>query len=88
MKISVFGLWHLGMVTASCPASFGHEVIGLDFESSTVEALAGGKPPIFEPGLEDLVKQGLADKNLRFTSDPKRGTQKQTDCLGDLRYPG
>jgi UDPglucose 6-dehydrogenase len=69
MKVCVFGLWHLGSVTAACLAAAGHRVIGLDFDRSTVENLIQGRPPLFEPGLEELVKKGLASGHLRFTTD-------------------
>jgi UDPglucose 6-dehydrogenase len=70
MKVCVLGLWHLGTVTAACLASGGHEVVGLDFDSSVVQKLASGQPPLFEPGLEELVQQGLAMGRLRFSSEP------------------
>ena len=69
MNICVLGLWHLGTVTAACLASGGHNVIGLDFEPAVAASLAAGKPPLFEPGLEELVKAGLASGHLRFTTD-------------------
>lgn len=69
MKVCVLGLWHLGTVTAACLASGGHDVIGLDFDPAVVAGLDAGKPPLFEPGLEDLVKAGLASGRLRFTAD-------------------
>lgn len=69
MKICVLGLWHLGTVTAACLASSSHQVVGLDFDAETVSGLQSGKPPLFEPGLEDLVKRGLAAKRLSFTTD-------------------
>lgn len=69
MKVCVLGLWHLGTVTAACLASGGHEVIGLDFDLDTIQKLQAGQPPLFEPGLEDLVKRGLADQRLQFTAD-------------------
>jgi len=56
-------------VTAACLAQGGHAVTGLDFDASVVDGLAGGRPPLFEPGLEDLVKSGLASGRLRFTTD-------------------
>jgi UDPglucose 6-dehydrogenase len=56
-------------VTAACLASAGHDVIGLDADSSVVERLSHGMPPLFEPGLEDLVRAGLASGRLRFTAD-------------------
>lgn len=69
MKVCVLGLWHLGTVTAACLASGGHRVTGLDFDLETVQRLRAGKPPLFEPGLEDLVKSGLEKQRLRFTTD-------------------
>ena len=70
MKVCVVGLWHLGTVTAACLASGGHEVVGLDFDPSVVGNLAGGRPPLFEPGLEVLVRQELAAGRLRFSAEP------------------
>ena len=71
MKVCVFGLWHLGAVTAACLADAGHEVVGLDFDDKVVAKLQAGEPPIFEPGLTDLIGRNLADKKLVFTSDAK-----------------
>ncbi len=69
MKIVVVGLWHLGCVTAACCAKFA-EVVGLDFDPRTIDNLRAGKPPIFEPGLEDLIRHGLHSGRLSFESDP------------------
>lgn len=69
MKVHVLGLWHLGTVTAACLAAAGHDVTGLDFDPAVVNALATGKPPVFEPDLEELVKTGLASGRLRFSAD-------------------
>jgi UDPglucose 6-dehydrogenase len=68
MKICVQGLWHLGSVTAGCLASIGHHVIGLDFDVNVVSGLKKGKPPIFEPGLDELIGTGLESKRLKFIS--------------------
>jgi UDPglucose 6-dehydrogenase len=70
MRVCVFGLWHLGTVTAACLASIGHDVVGLDFDPATVERLGRGEPPLHEPGLGELVQQGLDRHKLRFTTDP------------------
>lgn len=70
MKVCVLGLWHLGTVTAACLASGGHQVTGLDFDETVITNLKNGKPPLFEPGLEDLVKKGLASGALDFSTDP------------------
>ncbi|HVS32431.1 MAG TPA: nucleotide sugar dehydrogenase [Thermoanaerobaculia bacterium] len=69
MRVCVFGLWHLGTVTAACLASLGHEVAGLDPNEETVARLENGEPPLYEPGLADLVVQGLQRGALRFTTD-------------------
>ena len=70
MRVCVVGLWHLGTVTAACLASVGHDVVGLDFEPDTVAKLSAGQAPLFEPGLDALLQQGLADGRLRFSADP------------------
>lgn len=75
MRICVQGLWHLGSVTAACLAALGHEVVGFDFDSPAALNLAQGAAPVFEPGLEDLIRRGLASGNLSFSSNP--------ECLKD-----
>ncbi len=78
MKVCVLGLWHLGTVTAACLSSGGHQVTGLDFDEMVITNLKNGKPPLFEPGLEDLVGKGLASGLLNFSTDPSeavRGVQ-------------
>jgi UDPglucose 6-dehydrogenase len=74
MKVVVLGLWHLGCVTAACCAKFV-DVVGLDFEQQTVEDLRRGKPPVFEPGLADLIQHGFASHRLSFESDPAAALQ-------------
>ena len=70
MKIVVLGLWHLGCVTAACAAKF-ESVVGLDFDLALVAQLRnGGKPPLFEPGLAELVNEGLQCGRLTFSDDP------------------
>lgn len=69
MKVCVVGMWHLGTVTAACLAAAGHHVVGLDFDNDLIEQLRAGQPPVFEPGLEDLLRQGLASGHLAFETD-------------------
>jgi len=69
MKICVYGLWHLGSVTAACLADLGFEVCGLDPDKANVEALSKGKAPLFEPGLDELITKGLASGKLSFSDD-------------------
>jgi UDPglucose 6-dehydrogenase len=69
MKVVVLGLWHLGCVTAACSAKFV-QVVGLDFDAQRVEELKQGAPPIFEPGLVELIQEGFVSRRLSFESDP------------------
>ena len=69
MKVCVLGLWHLGTVTAACLASGGHQVTGLDFDEAVITNLKNGKPPLFEPGLEELVGKGRSSGLLNFSSN-------------------
>jgi UDPglucose 6-dehydrogenase len=70
VKVCVYGLWHLGSVTAAALASLGHDVVGLDRDHANVADLALGRPPVAEPGLAELVRAGLDRSMLRFTTDP------------------
>lgn len=70
MKICVFGLWHLGSVTAACLANAGHTVTGLDPNEDVITALQDtGTPPIYEPGLQALIQKGIAERRLSFTTE-------------------
>jgi UDPglucose 6-dehydrogenase len=74
MKVCVFGLWHLGSVTAACLADTGITTIGLEDDATLVAKLAAGTPPLFEPGLTELFKEGLASKKLKFTIDKREAS--------------
>lgn len=69
MKVCVVGLWHQGSVVAACLAAAGHDTVGLDFEPERAERLQAGEPPLLEPDLAALIKGGLAEGRLRFTTD-------------------
>jgi UDPglucose 6-dehydrogenase len=75
VKLCVAGLWHLGTVTAACLAGAGHEVRAFDPDADVVADLSAGKPPLFEPGLEELVGAGLTSGTLRVTGDPADGVR-------------
>jgi len=70
MRIAVYGLWHLGCVTAGCLAAAGHRVIGLDRNEAVVADLQKSVPPLHEPGLAELIASGLKEGRLSFTTDP------------------
>ena len=68
-KIAVFGLWHLGCVTAASLAQERFNVRALDSDLEVIENLRAGRPPIFEPGLTELIAEGQAAGYLTFTTD-------------------
>lgn len=70
MNVTVYGLWHLGCVTAACVAGAGHRVAGLDLDGQVVADLKAGKPPLHEPGLSELIGAESAAGRLSFSSDP------------------
>jgi UDPglucose 6-dehydrogenase len=69
MKVCVYGLWHLGTVTAACLASRGIATVGLAETAEAAAELQAGKAPLFEPGLDALIEKGSNSGGLRFTSD-------------------
>lgn len=70
MKIAIFGCGYVGLVTAACLAEVGNQVTAIDIDQERINLLNTGSVPIYEPGLENLVQQGLAEKNLLFTTNP------------------
>ena len=75
MNIVVLGLWHLGCVTAACCAKH-FQVTGLDFDDSIIGNLQQGQAPIFEPGLNELIKAGVEKQALQFTTDANEACAK------------
>lgn len=71
MNIAVVGLWHLGTVTAACLAAAGYTVIGFDENADTITGLQKGRLPVFEPGLDELIRSEMANGRLYFSSYPK-----------------
>src|SRR4051794_22795807 len=69
MKLAVFGLWHLGSVTAACAAAAGVETVGIDLDAERIAHLSAGEPPLHEPTLAELVRSGLAAGTLTFSAD-------------------
>jgi GDP-mannose 6-dehydrogenase len=69
MKISVFGMGYVGSVTAACLADQRHEVIGVDVNPAKVGLINSGQTPVIEPKLGDLLREAVADKRLRATTD-------------------
>jgi len=75
MKICVAGLWHLGSVIAACLAEKKNYVTGLDSSAEIVQKLKTGKSPVFEPGLDQLLRRGIKNGYLKFTTSLSEGLQ-------------
>jgi UDPglucose 6-dehydrogenase len=75
MKIAVIGTGYVGLVAGACLAENGNEVTCVDKDSSKVRALQRGRIPIYEPGLEELVRRNRAEKRLTFTTDLPKGVR-------------
>lgn len=69
MQIAVYGLWHLGCVTAAGVAEKGFITTGIDPNHETVTALQQGHPPIYEPKLTETIQKAITDKKLSFTNN-------------------
>ncbi len=98
MKITVIGTGYVGLVTGTCLAEVGNQVLCLDVDPRKIEILKNGGIPIYEPGLEDMVKRNVAAGRLRFTTDVAEsvafgniqfiavGTPPDEDGSADLQY--
>ena len=69
MKITIVGAGYVGLVSGSCFAEFGFEVTCVDKDTAKIDALNQGIIPIYEPGLDSLVSQGIKAKRLTFTTE-------------------
>ena len=98
MKLTIIGTGYVGLVTGTCFAEVGHHVICVDNDAAKVKVLQAGGIPIYEPGLEELVKKNVAAGRLRFTASTADGVQNsdvvfiavptppQSDGSVDLSY--
>ena len=73
MKIAVIGTGYVGLVTGTCFAETGNEVICVDIDQKKVDKLSSGEITIYEPGLEKIFLRNLKEQRLHFTSDLKAG---------------
>jgi UDPglucose 6-dehydrogenase len=78
MKIAVIGTGYVGLVAGACLAETGNEVVCVDKDEAKVRILRRGKIPIFEPGLEELVRRNRSEKRLTFTTALPRAVRSST----------
>ena len=75
MRVTIFGSGYVGLVTGACLAEVGNHVLCVDVDATKVEGLQKGAIPIYEPGLEDLVRRNLTVGRLSFTTSAEEGVQ-------------
>ena len=76
MKLTIIGTGYVGLVSGTCFAEVGHQVICVDNNADKVKMLQAGGIPIYEPGLEELVKKNVAAGRLKFTASTAEGVEK------------
>jgi UDPglucose 6-dehydrogenase len=76
MNICVVGVGYVGLVTGTCFAEFGHNVVCVDNDQQKIESLKEGVIPIYEPGLEEMVKRNQSAGRLHFTTDVAEAVEK------------
>jgi len=98
MKIAVVGSGYVGLVTGACLASVGFEVACIDIDEAKIATMKRGESPIYEPGLEDIMKMNIEKGRLHFSTDLKSvldevevvfsavGTPPDEDGSADLQY--
>jgi len=98
MKISIIGTGYVGLVTGTCLAEVGNDVVCLDLDPRKIAILNNGGIPIYEPGLQEMVARNVAEGRLRFTTDIEEsvafgdvqfiavGTPPDEDGSADLQY--
>jgi UDPglucose 6-dehydrogenase len=82
MRLSVIGCGYLGAVHAAAMASIGHEVVGIDVDERKIASLSRGEAPFFEPGLQEILTEGIASGNLRFTTDMSAAAGAKVHFVG------
>ena len=98
MRVTIFGTGYVGLVTGTCLAEVGNDVVCVDIDADKIAGLERGIVPIFEPGLETLVRDNHASGRLRFSTDAASaiahgrllfiavGTPPDDDGSADLRH--
>ena len=89
MKLAIIGVGYLGAVHATAMASIGFDVIGIDVDAKKIESLRSGKPPFFEPGLDELLSQTMSTGRLTWSHDIASAADCDVHflCVGTPQLP-
>jgi len=87
MNISIFGTWYVGLVTWTCLAEVGHDVICMDIDQNKIDGLKQWNIPIYEPGLEELVLRNYKEGRLQFTTDAAEAVTHGTAIFNAVWTP-
>ena len=98
MQLTIVGTGYVGLVSGTCFADTGNDVVCLDVDEQKIEMMRRGESPIYEPGLSDLLRRNIAAGRLTFTSDAEEayreadfificvGTPSDDEGRADLQY--
>src|SRR5437870_11348034 len=81
MKLCVVGTGYVGLVAGTCFAEGGNDVICIDNVAEKIEALRRGVVPIYEPGLEELIRRNVSEGRLTFSTDLADAVKKSVVCF-------
>lgn len=87
MKITIFWTWYVWLVSWTCLAEIGHDVICVDIDENKIQKLKDWIIPIYEPGLDELVKRNYKEKRLNFTTDAKMAIEHATAIFSAVWTP-
>jgi UDPglucose 6-dehydrogenase len=88
LRIAVIGTGYVGLVTSTCLAESGNDVIGVDKDAAKIARLEGGELPIYEPGLLELVQRNRREERLKFTTDMAQAKDAQIFFIAVGTPPG
>ncbi|MBY0402608.1 MAG: FAD-dependent monooxygenase, partial [Cyanobacteria bacterium] len=81
MKVCVVGTGYVGLVTGTCLAEMGNDVICVDNNQDKVKRLEAGEVPIYEPGLDELIQTNTREGRLKFTTNLQEAVKKSLICF-------
>ena len=75
MKVTIYGSGYVGLVTGACLAQVGNQVLCVDIDEHKIKMLQSGEVPIYEPGLDEMIKQNISAGRIKFTQNAAEGVK-------------